>query len=491
MTRTAYIPFGGGIDLTTPVRQVEPGRCLFAVNYECPVTGGYRRIEGYSQLGSALPGEGPVLGVVTFADTFYAVRADTGGGGATLYAFDGGGWSAVSGSAGALANARHEFAEGNFLATASGRALYGVGGGQPFELKADGSFRVLDQAPSGAKYIAIHENHLMLGFEAGSIQHSGVGDPNEWDAATGGAGEIGVSQALRGLLAGRGGVLHIGCRDSIKGLFGNSPANWQLKITVPNSGAKAYSMQSFVEPYFVAERGITGLQASNDFGDFSPVLPGSAIQPIFSDDGYSERVIASCVSKRLAQYRVLFNDKTGIYWSPSGATTVEFPVQMVVMDGGELDIGTEVILAGDGEGKVYRFDNGADSFNGAPITAFMTLAYTDLNAPAAKKRYRRAFFDIDSGTDDRISVRPELDYGDVDTARQLRFFLDYERTGGLWNVDAWDEFAWSAPVLATEPVDVAGSGEAIGFSIYSSGTARPHVLYGYTLNYEPRRRLRG
>jgi len=28
MTRTAYIPFGGGIDLTTPVRQVEPGRCL-------------------------------------------------------------------------------------------------------------------------------------------------------------------------------------------------------------------------------------------------------------------------------------------------------------------------------------------------------------------------------------------------------------------------------------------------------------------------------
>jgi len=136
-------------------------------------------------------------------------------------------------------------------------------------------------------------------------------------------------------------------------------------------------------------------------------------------------------------------------------------------------------------------DNGAPSFDGTEITGFLTIAYTDLDAPGSKKRYRRAFFDIDSGTEQIISVRPELDYGEVDTARQLRFFLEYEKTGGLWNVDAWDAFAWSAPVLANEPVDVAGSGESIGFSVYSSGSTQPHVLYGYTLNYEPRRLRRG
>jgi len=491
MTSTAYIPFGGGIDLTTPVRQVEPGRCLFAVNYECPVTGGYRRIEGYEQIGETLPGQGPVLGVFTFFDDFYAIREDSSGGAATLYRWDGSSWAVVTDTSGVLAAGRHETVEGNFLATSSGRAVYGVGGGKPFELKADGSFRVLDQAPSGAKYIGIHANHLMLGFEAGSLQYSGVGDPNEWDAATGGAGEIGVSQQITGLASGRGGAFHIACRDSIKGLFGNVPQNWELRITVPNSGAKAYSMQSFTEPYFVAERGITGLKASNDFGDFSPTLPGSPIQPIFSDDGYSERVVASCVSKRLAQYRVLFNDRTGVYWSPSGATTVEFPDQMVVMHTGELESGAESILSGDDQGNVYRFDADALSFNGEPITAFLALAYTDLNAPGAKKRYRRAFFDIDSGTEDRIAVRPELDYGGVESSRQLRFFLDYRRSGGLWNADNWNEIAWSAPVLRTEPVDVAGSGESIGFSVYSSGQTRPHVIYGYTLHHEPRRRLRG
>jgi len=491
MTRTAYIPFGGGIDLTTPVRQVEPGRCLFAVNYECPTTGGYRRIEGYTQIGSEIPGKGPVLGVVGFADAVYAVREDTSGGNATLYRFDGANWVAVTGTAGVLAAGRHEFIEGNFLATIQGRALYGVGGGKPFELKTDGSFRVLDNAPGGAKFIAIHQNHLMLGFEAGSIQHSGVGDPNEWDAATGGAGEFGVSQEVRGLLSGRGGVLHIGCRDSIQGLFGAIPQEWQLKTTVPNSGPRAYSMQSFTEPYFVAERGISGLEASNDFGDFSPVLPGSPIEPIFTNDSYAQRVVAAMVSKRRAQYRVFFDDKTGIYWSPAGATTVELPAQVAVADWGETDAGEEILLIGDDQGNVYRMDDGASSFNGTDIVGFLTLAYTDLDAPGAKKRYRRAFFDIDSGTEQTISVRPDLDYGDIESAKQLRFFLDYQNTGGLWNVNAWDQFAWSAPVLASEPVDVAGSGESIGFSVYSAGSTKPHVLYGYTLNYEPRRRLRG
>ena len=491
MTRTAYIPFGGGIDLTTPVRQVEPGRCLFAVNYECPTTGGYRRIEGYTQLGSELPGTGPVLGVVTFADQYYAVREDASGGAASLYRYQAGAWSVVSGSAGALAANRHEFIEGNFFATASGRALYGVGLGQPFELLADGSFRVLNNAPSGAKFIAIHSNHLMLGFEPGSLQHSGVGDPNNWDSATGGAGEIGVSEEIRGLLSGRGGVLHIGCRDSVKALFGTSPPDFELRITVPTSGPRAYSMRSFTEPYFVAERGISGLQASNDFGDFTPVLPGAPIQPLFTNEDYAEKVVASMVSKRRVQYRVFFNDKTGVYWSPSGATTVEFPDQISVAHGAEFDSGEESLLIGDTAGRVYRMDDGAGSFNGTAITAFLTLAYTDLNAPGAKKRYRRAFFDIDSGTEQTISVRPDLDYGDTESAKQLRFFLDYQNTGGLWNVSAWDQFAWSAPLLANEAVDVAGSGESIGFSVYSAGVTPPHVLYGYTLNYEPRRRLRG
>jgi len=376
MTQSSYIPLGGGVDLVKPPRQLEPGKAFYAVNYECPVTGGYRRIEGYTQIGPAVPGTGPILGVVTFADKHYAIRGN-GDGTASLYVYNDAtdSWDVVAN--GTLNEARHEFIEGNVFATNTGRALYFVGGGKPFELKVDGTLTELTNAPSGAKFIALHKNHLFLGFEAGSLQFSGPGTPNAWDAATEGAGEIGVG------------------------------------------------------------------------------------------------------------------DKTGVYYSPTGITTVEFLDQPVVADTTEFDSGEEAMLIGDDAGKVHRLDDGAQSFNGTAIRAFIALAYTDLNAANVRKRYRRAFFDIGSGTDTTISVKPGFDFGDIQSASHGRFFLDYQLDGGLWSVDDWNEFAWSAPIMANEPVNVAGSGTSINFAIYSESVSRPHVFYGYTLNYESRRLRRG
>jgi len=492
MTQSAYIALGGGIDLIKPPRQLEPGKCFYAVNYECPVTGGYRRIEGYTQLGPEVPGTGPLLGVVTFIDTHYAIRGN-GDGTASLYAYSEGNdaWEVVSGGDGTLNEARHEFIEGNVYATNTGRALYFVGEGKPWELKADGTLTELADAPSGAKFIALHKNHLFLGFEQGSLQFSGPGTPDVWDASTGGAGEIGVGQSLTGLIAGRGNVLHIACRDLMQGLYGSAAEEFQLKTTLPASGCKPYSLQSMMEPFFVAERGITNLQASNDFGDFTPLQAGSAVEPIFTEQGYATRVSCALISKERAQYRVFFDDKTGVYYSATGITTVEFLDQPVVADTTEFESGEEVMLIGDDAGKVHRLDNGAQSFNGTPIRAFIATAYTDLDAANVRKRYRRAFFDIGAGTDTTISVKPAFDFGGDESAPHNRRFLDYQLNGGLWGVDEWGSFAWSAPVMANEPIDITGSSSSINFAIYSESVSAPHVLYGYTLNYESRRLRRG
>lgn len=492
MTKSAYIPLGGGIDLVRPPRQLDAGKCFYAVNYECPVTGGYRRVEGYTQIGPALPGVGPVLGVKTFADRFYAIRGH-GDGSASLYQYDSDNdsWSVVAGSERLLNESRHEFIEGNMYATSTGRSLYFVGGAKPWELNANGTLRELDNAPAGAKFIALHQNHLFLGFEQGSLQFSGIGDPNNWDAATGGAGEIGVSQIITGLTSGRGNVLHIACRDSMQGLYGSSAQQFQLKTTLPSSGCKAYSLQSFMEPYFVAERGITSLQASNDFGDFTPFQSGAAIEPLFTESGYAARVVASMVSKQYAQYRVFFDDRTGVYYTPNGSTTVEFPDQVEVTDAAEFSSGEEALLFGGSQGVVYRLDNGADSFNGLSIRAFIALAYTDLGQPNVRKRFRRSFWDIGSGTDLTISVKPEFDFGVPDAGPHERFYLDYRLGGGLWGVDNWDEIAWSAPILANEPAEVGGTGSSINFAIFSDSVSESHVIYGYTLHYQPRRLRRG
>ncbi|MFG6159625.1 hypothetical protein ACGTNG_12535 [Halomonas sp. 1390] len=598
MSQSAYIRLGGGIDLVTPPEQLSPGAAIYAVNYECPISGGYRRIEGYAQLGPAVPGEGPVLGVVTFNDKVYAVRKDVGADSATLYVLNTGtdSWDVV-GTSGALHNGRHEFVEGNVKGLDKDRALYGVGGGKPFQLMAEqpgaqtfeglveltayfkgsppegvtyradndtltlsdedgrtingvevqdksgttlstepdtaaggdngtevaidftgidvnnvghvlftvGSepattltipeladpFTEITAAQAGATFIALHSNHLFLGYEQGSVQHSDLGNPVAFNAATGGAAEIAVGQALTGLLSGTGGALHFICRDSVKTLYGTSAADWQLKTTVPNSGGRPYSAQSLVQPYFIAERGIASLEATNAYGDFRPMQPGAKVEPLFTADGYASRVVASAVSKSAAQYRVWFDDATGIYMSPTGITRVQYPAQVAVAHTGELSSGAEQILFGDDAGNVYRLDNGATSFNGADIEAFLTLAYNDLESPNIRKRFRRVFWDVRSGSNANIAIQPDLDYGGTETARQRRAFIQFLLGGGLWGVDDWNEINWSVPSLGQEPMDITGTGVSVNFAIYSKSSSASHELLGYDVHFDPRRRRRG
>lgn len=491
MSQSSYIPLGGGLDLVTPPRQLNPGAALSCINYECPVTGGYRRIEGYTQLGPEVPGQGPLLGVATFYDRHYAIREDDAGGTATLYRLteDETTWETV-GTSGQLEAARHEFDEGNAYATDTGNALYLVGGGKPLELDQDGTLTDLIDAPSGATMIALHQNHLFLGFAAGSLQFSGIGDPAAWDATSDGAGEIGVGERLTGIVKGVGGVLHVLTRDSIQTLRGNNAENFSLEVTVPGAGARSYSAQSLMAPYFVGERSISTLQSAQEFGDFTPMQPGRVVEPLFRANGLSDRVVASSISKRKGQYRVWFDDGTGLYMSGNGITQVQYPDQVAVAHAGEFTSGDEALLFGDAAGKVYRLDHGAD-FNGTAIRAFLTLAYTDLKSPSTRKRFRRAFWDIRSGSEARIWIQPDFDYGGRDTGRPRRDPIDYLSGGGLWSVANWGEFSWSVPLLGQESIDVTGTGTSVNFAIFSEGSSTPHEILGYDLHFDVRRNRRG
>lgn len=491
MSQSTYIPLGGGLDLVSAPRQLKPGAALSCINYECPVTGGYRRIEGYTQLGPEVPGQGPLLGVATFYDRHYAIREDDPGGSATLYRLneDESSWETV-GDGGELEAGRHEFDEGNAYATDAGNALYGVGGGKPFELTQDGTLTTLTDAPSGATLIALHQNHLFLGFTAGSLQFSGIGDPAAWDASTDGAGEIGVGQRLTGMVKGVGGVLHVLTRDSIQTLRGTSEADFQLEVTVPGAGARSYSAQSLMAPYFVGERSITTLRAAQEFGDFTPMQPGRVVEPLFRANGLSDRVVASSISKRKGQYRVWFDNRTGLYMSANGITQVEYPDQVAVAHASEFASGEEALLIGDDAGKVYRLDSGT-TFNGTDIRSFLTLAYTDLGEPSIRKRFRRAFWDIRSGSEARIWIQPDFDYGDRDTGRPRREPIDYMLGGGLWNVANWGEFNWSVPWLGQAPIDVTGTGTSVNFALFSEDAGEPHEVLGYDLHFDVRRNRRG
>lgn len=57
-TQTAYFPLKGGLNLVTPPLSTPDGMCRDAINFECDVDGGYRRIDGYERFdGKSAPSD--------------------------------------------------------------------------------------------------------------------------------------------------------------------------------------------------------------------------------------------------------------------------------------------------------------------------------------------------------------------------------------------------------------------------------------------------
>ena len=66
--------------------------------------------------------------------------------------------------------------------------------------------------------------------------------------------------------------------------------------------------------------------------------------------------------------------------------------------------------------------------------------------------------------------------------------LDIFGGGGFWDDSNWDDFNWDAQNLSTARAELSGTGENIGFVLFTDGaTFEPFVIQGITLHYDLRR----
>jgi hypothetical protein len=106
--------------------------------------------------------------------------------------------------------------------------------------------------------------------------------------------------------------------------------------------------------------------------------------------------MASSLNRPKSQYRAWFSDGYGL-WLTSvnqaylGATIVSFPNPVSCTDETDLSTGgmTSYFGSSDGHGYVYQMDVG-NSFDGANIDAFITMAWNPLKSPRILKRFRAA-----------------------------------------------------------------------------------------------------
>ncbi len=494
--KTVYQPLGGGIDTVSSPMRVNSGRTVLAVNYHSLLEGGYETVSGYEALPN-ISGVGAILGVGYYQGRVYAVRQDATANTANLWAFDGAVWLLIGSG---LALGKHTLTTGNFKAQAQFEVLIGVcDNGKPYLYdKTSSRFAVIEAAMTGARYACVHRNFLFLGFASGSVQWSSLGNPELFDAATGGAGELGTGDTVTGLLSHKG-ILIIGGAKSVNFLKGNSNTDFSITAALTSTGIREFSLVEMAsEPYFAHARGMVAMGASQLLGDFVYRQYGMDVSNLFTQDWVSP--IGVLADRNRNQYRLYLSDGSALYGtiSPDQAAPIAFtkfipPSKISCVCSGDSFSGGYVSFAGLESGEVVQLDKGT-SFNGEPIESILVTANNYLRSPQVLKRFHRAWVEVASGVvaDGSMLVAYELDLGNSEIDAASVNIIEQKIKGGRFDLATFDGISWSSPTVNDAQIDVSGIAKSIALSFYSkSATQLPSIINGYTVSFTPRRIMNG
>lgn len=216
-------------------------------------------------------------------------------------------------------NSRYEFKTANFYASDDMTQMYGVSGaGRAFAF--DGTYLSFiytqdDEDLDKPRHLVNHALHLALGFSQGSVQLSVVGSPTLFDGSLG-ASDIGVGDRVTGLMELEGTTLAVFCEQSIWAVVGTSVDNFQTQVIAPNTGCIEYSLANCGFPVYLDNRGISTLQTSANYGDFTgsrlsaPVTPWLVPRCKTSLLAINNAAGIACALpiRHKNQYRLFFND---------------------------------------------------------------------------------------------------------------------------------------------------------------------------------------
>ena len=446
----------------------------------------------------APPGEGPILGLAVFQG--YVIAARDVQGDSYLYVAGPDGWEGLTLPNTRIGGGHIRFAQGNFTGNPGDQALYMVDGlNPPLEIKGEGLLveEIEDcKVEVGAltlypHLVEVHKGHLFVGYPAGSVQHSAIGDPFSWDT-TGGAGEIAVGEQLVEIKVLMDDALGIFTEDSVRVLYGTSAADWTVETMGANQqGVRIIpgTVQSMGQPLFADKLGVRSLATTSAFGNFRLGTMTLPVKPLYDD--MQGGIRCSAVFRRKNQYR-LFADGGHVLSLTTdgeelvGAGYTKLPMNVVCAASGELDDGSEIVVVGADNGWVYRLDVG-DTFDGEPIDATLQLHFNHLGTPRNHKRYRKAVFDMFAPVEFDMLANLSFNYGGQDHAQHIEQVTDITGAYGLWNVSEWGTFRWGGQYMSEGEIDITGSGRTLSLLLHCEGKIPAFEMYGVTLHYSVRR----
>jgi hypothetical protein len=340
------------------------------------------------------------------------------------------------------------------------------------------------------QHVIAHTKHLFYSFPSGSIQHSSIAAPNKWSTITG-AAELSVGDVVSGFSTEVNDVMSIFTRNETFMLYGSSALDWALKRFHQGTGAIPYTLQKMDQTFFLDDRGLTSIFTVQAFGDFQAAVASDAIDPYMQQQ--KENAINSVKVRAKNQYRLFFNDKTGVtmtYINRQNRGIMPFTLkhQIYSVCSAEDENGFEVIYGGFEDGYVRKIDSGT-SFDGESVPSFIRTSYHSYGSPQAKKRFRDINLEVNADTSTSLTIQPSFDYGGTYDPRTSPAASSYTVpvTADQWTAADISNDSTGVTVVASERIKINGIGTNMGIIIKNESIYdKPITLQGAVVNYSLR-----
>lgn len=390
----------------------------------------------------------------------------------------------------------YQFANHNFYGTVGSEKMYFTNKVNKAMVYDGVAFDFIDNSGMGAadKPIGLspHNDRLFLAYEGGSLQYSTVGDPMDW---TTDAGELGVGKEITGLVQAVGNALVIFCNGGTRVLQGTADVDtWQLDYFSQKTGAyENTAHRMFGTILFMNNRGVSTLDAVQDFGDFKANTISQKIYKTLQD--YKDYTTTATIHRELNQYRLWFRNGLGVVFSFRGTkfrgvTLLEFPDPVIVSASGrDENDNTVVYFASNTGGYVYKMESGT-SFDGSNIEARMLTAYYHYRSPMDWKRFINAQMEVSCLSDLEIEYKFYYDYSGPELPKAASRTYDLIAGVDVWGEENWGTMVWSSGNLTNRMrifIHGIASNMSIGFGVVSR-IAEPHTVQNMTVAYERLRR---
>ena len=484
----------GGLVLNKSTFMMQPGEALELENFEPDVSGGYRRINGYSKYVTAsVPytsaDSEKVLMVATFGSKVLAAR------GTSIYSADPGGssWTSIdSGRTGAL---KYSFERYNYDNTDKIVVVDGANAPTIFNSSLSAT-DVSASAVAGAKHVASFRDHMFYSGMSSTPQELVFSKPFDEDNFSGGSGSgsIKVDDTITGIKVFRDN-LFIFCETRIFKLAGSSVSDFAMTDVTRDIGCiNGDTIQEFAgDLIFLGPDGLRTIAGTARIGDVELGTISSNVQSIFNENISSASEFDSIVIPDKTQYRIFFtkssvaeNQTKGIICVLKGqkfefseirgirpASTDHFVLQ-----------GDVIVLHGAySGGYIYRQESG-NTFDGTVIFGKYRSPDLTFNDPGIRKHMQKVIVNYkpEAAIDADLFVR--YDYEDKDSPRPAAYPLDSTDVVAIYGTSVYGTPTYGGASQPLVRQAVEGSGFAVALRVNDGGSTAPYSLKGFQLEYQ-------